>query len=76
MEGRVQDVGGIRENGRIAKAYVKKYPGVKDFLLSPKKLGKSIVQKVAGVRFYKLVPARIHFIDNEVDFGHREELVL
>jgi uncharacterized protein YhbP (UPF0306 family) len=75
MEGLVEDVGGIQENGRVAKAYVKKYPGVKDFLLSPKKLGKVIAQKVAGVRFYKLVPDRIYFIDNELDFGHREELV-
>ncbi len=76
LEGRVENIGGILENGKIAAAYVKKYPGVADFIFSPKKLGSSVVQKVSGIRFYKLEPSRIYFINNELGFGHREELVL
>jgi len=76
MEGQVRGVGGILENGKIAKAYVKKFPAVTDFLLSPKKLGQAIAQKVAKVRFYKLTPFKIFFIDNEISFGHRDELIL
>ncbi len=76
MEGPVADVGGILENGRIALAYVKKFPTVKDFLFSPQKLGDLIVGKISGVGFYKFSPERIFFIDNEKGFGKREELVL
>ena len=64
------------ENGRIAQAFVKKFPDVKDFLFSPQKLGELIASKVSGVSFYKLTPERIFFIDNEKGFGKREELIL
>jgi len=76
MQGRVKEVGGILENGRIARAYVKKFPAVTNFLLSPRKLGQAIAQKVAKVKFYKLTPSGIYFIDNEISFGHRDELLL
>jgi len=76
MQGRVKEVGGILENGGIARAYVKKFPAVTNFLLSPRKLGQAIAQKVAKVKFYKLTPSGIYFIDNEISFGHRDELLL
>ncbi len=76
LKGRVESVGGILENGRIAKAFVKKFPDVTDFLISPRKLGQAIAQKVAKVKFYKLIPARIYFIDNAQGFGRRDELTL
>ncbi|MFC1815803.1 pyridoxamine 5'-phosphate oxidase family protein [Thermodesulfobacteriota bacterium] len=76
MEGRVESVGGILENGRIATAFLKKFPDVADFLISPRKLGQAIAQKVAKVKFYKLIPARIYFIDNAQGFGKRNELTL
>jgi len=76
LEGLVENIGGILKNGRIAMAYVKKFPDVADFLLSPQGLGHAIAQKVAKVEFYKLTPSRILFIDNELGFGHRKELIL
>ena len=76
LEGRVVGLGGILENGRIAKAYVKKFPTVADFLFSPRKLGQAIAGKVAKVKFYKLTPSKIYFINNEISFGQREELTL
>ncbi len=76
LEGFVKNIGGILENVRISRAYVKKFPDVVDFLFSPKKLGQAIAQKVAGVKFYKLEPSRIYLINNELGFGHRDELIL
>jgi len=75
LEGRVENIGGILKNGRISKAYVKKFPAVADFLLSPRKLGQAVARKVEKVLFYKLTPSRIYFLDNEVGFGHRDELI-
>jgi len=75
MEGRIEEVGSILKNGKLAKAYVKKFSTVSDFLLSPQKLGQAITNKVAKVKFYKLTPFKIYFIDNEISFGHRTELV-
>lgn len=76
LEGIVESVGGIMENGRIAKAFVNKFPEVTDFLFSPLKLGRVVAQKVAKVKFYKITPARIFFIDNAQGFGERHELTL
>ena len=76
MEGVVENVGGIWKHPRLSKTYVQKFPGVADFLFSPKKLGEAIAKKVAGVDFYKLTPRRIDFLNNELGFGHREELIL
>ena len=74
LEGRVECIGGILKHARIVKAYVKKFPNVADFLLSPHKLGKGIAQKVSKVKFYQIWPAKIYFLDNSLGFGHREEL--
>jgi len=74
FEGRVECIGGILKHARIVKAYVKKFPNVADFLLSPHKLGKGIAQKVSKVKFYQIWPAKIYFLDNSSGFGHREEL--
>jgi len=76
LAGVVENIGAILKNGRIAKAYVKKFPNVADFLISPQRLGQAIVQKVVKVKFYKIIPSRICFINNELGFGHRDELVL
>ena len=74
LEGRVECIGGILKQARIAKAYVKKVPNVADFLLSPHKLGKKIAQKVSNVKFYQIRPAKIDFLDNSLGFGHKETL--
>ncbi len=74
LEGSVAYVGSILKNGRIAKAFVKKFPNVTDFLISPHKLGREIAQKVSKVKFYKILPEKIYFLDNSQGFGHRETL--
>ncbi|MGB5156123.1 pyridoxamine 5'-phosphate oxidase family protein [Desulfobacterium sp. N47] len=75
LEGFVKTVSGIWENGRLAIAFIKKFPDVADFF-SPRKLGEKILSKVEKVKIYELTPTRIYFINNEFGFGHREELIL
>lgn len=74
LEGQAACIGSIVKHVRIAKTYVKKFPNVTDFLMSPHKLGKEIAQKVSKVKFYQIRPARIYFLDNSSGFGHRETL--
>ena len=76
LEGQVESLGGILKNRGIAKTYVEKFPNVADFIFSPIKLGQAIAEKVAKVEFYKLMPFKIYFINNELGFGHRDELIL
>ncbi|SPD76433.1 Pyridoxamine 5'-phosphate oxidase family protein [uncultured Desulfobacterium sp.] len=76
LEGVVTMVGGILENIRLSRLYIKKFPDVVDFLFSPQKLGAAIARKVAGVNYYKLEPSKIYFLNNELGFGHRDELIL
>ena len=76
LEGQIESLGGILKNRGIAKTYVEKFPDVADFIFSPKKLGQAIAKKVAKVEFYKLMPSKIYFINNELGFGHRDELIL
>ena len=76
LEGKVSCIGGIMKNPGITKVYVSKFQNVKDFFTSPEKLGENIVKKVAGVKFYKIIPSRLLFIDNSLGFGHRKELIL
>jgi len=76
LEGLVENIGGILQNPRVSTAYVKKFPGVSDFVFSPKKLGVAIARKVADIKYYRLRPSRIYFLNNELGFGHREELLI
>ncbi|MBW1902673.1 MAG: pyridoxamine 5'-phosphate oxidase family protein [Deltaproteobacteria bacterium] len=68
LEGLVENIGGILQNPTVSAAYVKKFPGVSDFVFSPKKLGDVIARKVADIRFYRLKASRIYFLNNEPGF--------
>ena len=76
LEGTVKPAGGIWEGGRLALAFVRKFPDVADFFSSPQKLGAQILGKVERVKFYELTPSRLFFISNEQGFGERVELDL
>ncbi len=76
LEGTVTKMGGLWENGHLAIAFTKKFPDVAEFFSSPRQLGEKIMAKVKGVEFYELSPTRLFYIDNELGFGHREELLL
>ncbi len=77
LEGTCEEVRGKRELARALAAYVKKYPFVARFL-SPGQLlrGMSVGGRALDVRFYRLLPARFLFLDNERGFSNRQEVAI
>jgi uncharacterized protein YhbP (UPF0306 family) len=76
-------VKGIQLEGRVARLvgdeataahrrYAEKFP-----LVSPlAKIPPAIVEALARIRWYRLTPSRLYFIDNARGFGHRDEFPL
>jgi hypothetical protein len=74
LEGKVETVGRLLDNGEIVTAFISKFPDVRGFFKNPGDMADSIADKVAKVRFYKFRPAKICYIDNSLGFGHRDEI--
>ena len=74
LEGKVEMVGRLRDNGEVATAVINKFPDVRGFFNNSSDMVESIAARVAKVRFYKFRPAKIRYIDNSLGFGHREEI--
>jgi uncharacterized protein len=71
MEGTVALLAGeAAEQAR--RLYGAKFPIVGKLEQAPA----AIVEALAKVRWYKLVPDRLYFIDNSAGFGHRDEIDL
>ncbi len=71
LEGLAREISG--DEGRHArKLYGDKFPIVGKLAQAPA----SIVAALAKVRWYRIVPERLYFIDNAAGFGHRDELIL
>lgn len=68
--------GSLRDNVAQARAYIMKFPAVRDLLYSPWKWERRVAAKIEDTVFYEMTPDRICFIDNSISFGHREELLL
>ncbi|MGP0058095.1 MAG: pyridoxamine 5'-phosphate oxidase family protein [Beijerinckiaceae bacterium] len=71
LEGMAIDISG-EDEARARRLYGEKYPLVGMISQAPS----AIVKAMARVRWYRLVPQRVYFIDNSVSFGHRDELDL
>jgi uncharacterized protein YhbP (UPF0306 family) len=71
LEGRVAELQGEAESLGRAR-YAQRFPVARglDSAAAP------IVKALAKVRWYRLVPERLRFIDNSRGFGHREEFAL
>jgi uncharacterized protein YhbP (UPF0306 family) len=71
LEGVAQELSG--DAARRAQAlYGRKYPLVGRLATAPP----AIAAAMARVRWYRLVPERLYFVDNAVAFGHRCEIGL
>lgn len=71
IEGVVSELSGEEE--RLARRlYGQKFPIVGKLAQAPA----AIVKALAKVRWYKVVPQRLYFIDNAVGLGHRDEVDL
>lgn len=58
------------EEEKARRLYGAKFPILGDLEQVPA----SMVKALAKVRWYKLVPERLYFIDNSAGFGHRDEI--
>lgn len=71
LEGIACQISGSEEK-RARALYGRKYPVINKLSLAPA----SIVAAMAKVRWYRIVPHRLYFVDNSVAFGHRDEIAL
>ena len=71
LEGRVVALHGEEEK-RARRLYGEKFPIVAEVADMPPAIAKAL----AKVRWFRLVPERIFFIDNSRGFGHRDEIDL
>lgn len=71
IEGVVSEISGSEET-EARRIYGEKFPVVGTLALAPA----AIVKALANVRWFKIVPKHLYFIDNSVSLGHREEIDL
>ena len=70
-------VSGKVESIRALRAYVKKYPFVRQFLTPGQLLvGMQVAGRALDVRLYRLRPTRVLYLDNQRGFSNRQEIVL
>jgi uncharacterized protein len=72
LEGRVAAVDSLIEKGKAMTAYARKYPDVIKIFTDPQSGG--LYKAFLKVKFYRVAPERVFFIDNEQGFGKRQEL--
>lgn len=71
LEGLASEISGAEEE-LARRLYGRKFPVVGLLTQAPA----AIVNALAKVRWYKVVPQRLYFIDNSVGLGHRDEVDL
>ena len=71
MEGTVSEISGDEE-GKARRLYGEKFPVVGILAQAPA----AIVKALAKVRWYRIDPQKLYFIDNSVGLGHRDEIDL
>lgn len=71
MEGTVSEISG-KEEEKARKLYGEKFPVVGMLSRAPA----AIVKALAKVRWYRINPRHLYFIDNSVGLGHRDEIDL
>ena len=74
LEGKVMLVDGILDKAKAMAVYARKYADVIKLFTDP---SSGIFHKAfLKVKFYRVAPERVFFIDNEQGFGKRQELFL
>ncbi|HJW57815.1 MAG TPA: pyridoxamine 5'-phosphate oxidase family protein [Burkholderiaceae bacterium] len=71
LEGIAVEIAGDEE-AHARRLYGQKFPVVGKLAQAPA----AIVKAMAKVRWYKIMPQRLYFIDNSTGFGHRDEIDL
>lgn len=71
LEGVASEISGAEEE-KARSLYGKKFPVVGMLSQAPA----AILKALAKVRWYRIVPQRVYFIDNSIGLGHRDEIDL
>ncbi len=74
LEGRVELVDGVLAKAKAMAVYAIKYPDVIKLFTDP--TSGVFHRAFLKVKFYRVVPEKLFFIDNEQGFGKRQELLL
>jgi uncharacterized protein YhbP (UPF0306 family) len=74
MEGTVKLVNGVVEKTRAMAVYGRKYADIVKLFTDP--ASGVFYRAFLSVKFYRVVPERLFFIDNQQGFGKRQELQL
>jgi uncharacterized protein YhbP (UPF0306 family) len=74
LEGNVALVDSVLEKAKALAVYARKYPDVIKLFMDP---ASGVFHRAfLKVKFYRVTPERVFFIDNAQGFGKRQELVL
>jgi len=76
MTGRIRQLGPGFTAVQAVGAYVKKFPFTADFFETGQALNFDNITKHFKVRFYSLEPRIVYYLDNQIEFGFREEIIL
>lgn len=71
IEGIASEISGIEEE-KARRLYGQKFPVIGMLSKAPS----AVVKALAKVRWYKIVPQRLYFIDNSLGLGNRDEVNL
>jgi uncharacterized protein YhbP (UPF0306 family) len=74
LEGRVAAVDSVLEKAAAMAVYARKYPEIIKLFTNPASGG--LHRAFLKVKFYRVTPERVFFIDNAQGFGKRQELEL
>jgi uncharacterized protein len=72
LEGRVLAVDSLIEKGKAMTVYARKYSDVIKIFTDPQ--SGALYKAFLKVKFYRVAPERVFYIDNEQGFGKRQEL--
>lgn len=73
LEGKVVAVDSVLEKAKAMTFYARKYPAVIKLFTNP---ASGVFYKAfLKVKFYRVVPEKVFYIDNEQGFGKRQELI-
>jgi uncharacterized protein YhbP (UPF0306 family) len=72
LEGKVVSVDSVLEKAKVIAVYARKYPAVIKLFTDP--TSGVYYKAFLKVKFYRVAPDRLFYIDNEQGFGKRQEL--
>lgn len=74
LEGTVELLDSVAAKAKALAVYARKYPGIIKLFTDP---GSGVYHRAfLKVKFYRVVPERLYYIDNRQGFGKRQELAL